>query len=105
MASSDSFGVMYGARCPSRCLVGYHRVTLSSLALTSRFQGSGREVSFRYRAVVPTGWEPVGAGRVAGPVDVAGGTAERGGVGAEQADAARTTSPAATARRCLIEGP
>ncbi|WP_248965668.1 transposase [Sphaerisporangium perillae] len=43
-------------------------------------------MSFICRAVVPTGWAPVGAGRVAGPVGVADGTAERGGVGAEQAD-------------------
>ncbi len=45
--SSDSCWVMYGARGPSFRSAGYHRVTLSSLALASRFQGSGREVSLR----------------------------------------------------------
>lgn len=62
-SSSDSIGVMYRARCRPADVAGYHSETISSLAVASATQGSGREVSFRYRDVVPTGWRPVGAGR------------------------------------------
>src|SRR5580693_9089704 len=61
--SSDSGGVMYWARRPSDGVAGYHRETISSRALTPAAQGSGREVSFRYKDVVPTGPGPVGSGR------------------------------------------
>ncbi|MFC7583412.1 hypothetical protein ACFQYP_06255 [Nonomuraea antimicrobica] len=66
--SSDSFAVMYGARFPPRDLAGYHRDTMSSLALAPGTQGSAREVSLRWRDVVPTGWGPVGSGRDGVPV-------------------------------------
>jgi hypothetical protein len=61
--SSDSAGVMYSARGPSAAAAGYHRETISSRAFTPAAQGSGREASFRYKDVVPTGRGPVGSGR------------------------------------------
>ncbi|GGP90869.1 hypothetical protein GCM10010140_20720 [Streptosporangium pseudovulgare] len=68
--SSDSFGVMYGARRPPGDFAGYHRETMSSLAFTPGTQGSGRERSLRCRDVVPTGWGPVGLGRYGAPIEV-----------------------------------
>src|SRR5947208_1820803 len=61
--SRDSAGVMYGARSPSDGAAGYHSETISSRALISAAQGSGRERSLRYTDVVPTGDRPVGSGR------------------------------------------
>src|SRR5580698_527231 len=61
--SSDSAGVMYGARGPSSGVAGYHRETISSRAATPAAQGSGREVSVRCKDVLPTGDGPVGSGR------------------------------------------
>src|SRR6266496_5178876 len=61
--SSDSAGIMYWARRPSDGTAGYHSETISSRALTPAAHGSGREVSFRYKDVVPTGHGPVGSGR------------------------------------------
>src|SRR6516165_8579293 len=61
--SSDSAGVMYRAVRPSVGAAGYHRETISSRALTSAAQGSGREVSVSHKDVVPTGNGPVGSGR------------------------------------------
>ncbi|GAA3424458.1 hypothetical protein GCM10018953_16410 [Streptosporangium nondiastaticum] len=66
--SSDSFGVMYGARRPPGDFAGYQRETMSSLAFTPGTQGSGRERSLRCRDVVPTGWGPVGLGRYGAPI-------------------------------------
>jgi hypothetical protein len=37
---------------------------MSSRAFAVGTHGSGREVSFRYRDVVPTGWDPVGLSKV-----------------------------------------
>ncbi|GGK94928.1 hypothetical protein Ppa06_63160 [Planomonospora parontospora subsp. parontospora] len=54
---------MYEARLRPGDSAGYHRVAMSSRAFTEGTQGSGREVSFRYRDVVPTGCAPVGSGR------------------------------------------
>ncbi|OLT12032.1 hypothetical protein BJF79_04395 [Actinomadura sp. CNU-125] len=45
--SSDSLGVMYGARRPVGEVAGYHRATTSSRALTDGTQGSVREPSLR----------------------------------------------------------
>src|SRR6516164_10689413 len=64
--SSDSAGVMYGARRPSGEVAGYHRETISSRAVTPATQGSGREVSVSHKGVVPTGHGPVGLGRHGG---------------------------------------
>ena len=61
--SSDSAGVMYRARGPSDDAAGYHSEIISSRAVTPAAQGSGRETSFRYKDVVPTGHGPVGSGR------------------------------------------
>jgi hypothetical protein len=61
--SRDSAGVMYRARGPSDGAAGYHSETISSRAFTPAAQGSGRETSFRHKAVVPTGDGPVGSGR------------------------------------------
>ena len=61
--SSDSAGVMYRAVRPSDGVAGYHSETISSRAVTPPAQGSGREVSFRYKDVVPTGHGPVGSGK------------------------------------------
>ena len=44
-------------------VAGYHSETISSRAFTPAAQGSGREVSVRYKDVVPTGHGPVGSGR------------------------------------------
>ncbi|GAA0934211.1 hypothetical protein GCM10009560_41100 [Nonomuraea longicatena] len=74
--SSDSFGVMYRARSRPGDLAGYHRETMSSRAFTDGTQGSEREVSCRYRKVVPTGREPVGSGRRSVPFGVEEGPAE-----------------------------
>ncbi|MEV0344408.1 hypothetical protein AB0H88_01490 [Nonomuraea sp. NPDC050680] len=41
---------------------------MSSLAFTLGTQGSAREVSLRYKDVVPTGWDPVGLGRYGVPL-------------------------------------
>ncbi|MCA2226911.1 hypothetical protein [Nonomuraea aurantiaca] len=41
---------------------------MSSLAFTPGTQGSAREVSLRYKDVVPTGWDPVGLGRYGVPL-------------------------------------
>lgn len=73
--SSDSLGVMYGARFPLRDFAGYHRETMSSLAFTLGTQGSAREVSLRYRETVPIGWDPVGLGMYGVPIRVDGGSA------------------------------
>jgi hypothetical protein len=64
----DSAGVMYGARGPSDGTAGYHSETISSRAFTPAAQGSGREVSVRYKDVVPTGLGPVGSGRLGAEV-------------------------------------
>src|SRR5438876_2959760 len=61
--SLDSAGDMYRARRPSEGVAGYHSETISSRAFTPAAQGSGRETSFRYKDVVPTGHGPVGSGR------------------------------------------
>src|SRR6516162_9808578 len=61
--SSDSAGVMYWARRPSGVAAGYHKETISSRAVTSAAQGSGREVSVSHKDLVPTGHGPVGSGR------------------------------------------
>src|ERR1700689_2532071 len=71
--SSDSAGVMYGARRPSARVAGYRREIISSRAATPAAQGSGREVSVRCRDVMPTGDGPVGSGRYgAGPCRAGG---------------------------------
>ena len=54
---------MYRARRPSDGTAGYHSETISSRAFTPAAQGSGRETSFSYKDVVPTGPGPVGSGR------------------------------------------
>src|ERR1700722_11824356 len=61
--SLDSAGVMYRAPGPSDGTAGYHSETISSRAFTPAAQGSGREMSFRHKDVVPTGYGPVGSGR------------------------------------------
>src|SRR6516225_7124253 len=61
--SSDSAGVMYGARGPSGDVAGYHRETISSRAFTPGTHGSGRELSMSHTEAVPTGYGPVGSGR------------------------------------------
>src|SRR5260370_3840538 len=70
--SSDSAGVMYGARRPSDGVAGYHNETISSRAFTPAAQGSGRETSFRYKDVVPTGHGPVGSGTYGVCLDAGG---------------------------------
>ena len=61
--SSDSAAVMYRALGPSDGVAGYHSETINSRAFTPAAHGSGRETSFRYNDVVPTGHGPVGSGR------------------------------------------
>ncbi|WP_250905884.1 hypothetical protein [Nonomuraea sp. NEAU-A123] len=51
---------------------------MSSLAFTLGTQGSAREVSLRYKDVVPTGWEPVGFGRCGVPLRTDARAAEAG---------------------------
>jgi hypothetical protein len=54
---------MYWARGPCDGTAGYHSETISSRALTSAAQGSGREMSVSHKDVAPTGHGPVGSGR------------------------------------------
>src|SRR5690348_9889604 len=75
---------------------------MSSLDLAEGTQGSGREVSFSHRDVVPTGWGPVGSGRYGVLLDVTEEPAEaypgEADTGVQEARTVRVSSPATAAR-------
>ncbi|MEV6149223.1 hypothetical protein AB0L53_02680 [Nonomuraea sp. NPDC052129] len=74
---------------------------MSSRAFTLGTQGSAREVSLRYKDVVPTGWDPVGLGRYGVPLRTDARPAEAGLAGfgdVVRAGPSDRTGPAAGAQ-------